>query len=41
MLLLLAAPILIGSFRQRGKARWILLGVAILLMCGAAAVVLI
>lgn len=41
ILLLLAAPILIGSFRQTGKARWILLGVAILLMCGAAAVVLI
>ena len=41
VLLLLAAPILIGSFRQQGKARWILLGVAILLMSGAALVVLV
>lgn len=40
VLLLLAAPILIGSFRQRGKARWILLGTAILLMSGAVIVVL-
>jgi hypothetical protein len=41
VLLLLAAPILIGSFRQHGKARWILLGIAILLMSGAALVVLV
>ena len=41
VLLLLAAPILIGSFRQRGKARWILLGIAMLLMSGAVIVVLV
>jgi hypothetical protein len=41
MLLLLAAPILIGSFRQRGKARWILLGISTLLMSGAALIVLL
>lgn len=41
ILLLLAAPILIGSFRQQGNARWILMGIAILLMSGAALVVLV
>ena len=41
VLVLLALPIVIGSFRQNGKARWILLGVGSTLLAGAAAVVLL
>ena len=41
VLVLLALPIVIGSLRQNGKARWILLGVGSVLLAGAAAVVLL
>jgi hypothetical protein len=36
ILILLALPVLVGSLKQAGKARWILLGVSLVMFLGAA-----
>ena len=36
ILILLALPILVGSLKQPGKARWILLGASLAMFLGAA-----
>lgn len=41
VLFLLAVPILVGSLRQSGSARWILLAISTTMLLGAAAVVLL
>ena len=41
VLFLLAVPILVGSLRQNGAARWILLAISTTMLLGAAAIVLL
>lgn len=41
ILLLLAIPLVIGSSRQEGRPRWILLSIAFVMLAGAAAIVLV
>ena len=40
VLLLLATPLVVGSMRQKGRPRWILLAIATVMLAGAVAVVL-
>lgn len=41
ILLLLAIPLVVGSLRQRGRPRWILLSIAFVMLLGAIAIVVI
>ena len=41
LLVLLSIPLVVGALRQKGRPRWILLGISTVMLMGAAAIVLV